>query len=261
MTYLLRVSKKPTFDAHEQSQFPFCVRSIQAFDNVDLSAQVTFFVGENGSGKSTLLEALAYLTEIVNIGYTSVALDPTLVAQRDFGNCLRLAWSKRTRQGFFLRAEDFLGYLRGQARDQARERREVHEVQPLVDARTLLGFDDSKHIDEIAGEPRLRALDRRSHGESFLDLFETRVNAAGLYLLDEPEAPLSPARQKDLLALITKRASAGAQFIIATHSPILLAISNARIFEFSNGGVQPTTYDHAPSVRTMREFLCSASCT
>lgn len=134
-----------------------------------INAPVTLFVGENGSGKSTLLEGIAAAAELRAIGGSEIALDDSLAPQRNLGAALRLSWSVRSRQGFFLRAEDFFGHLRRQARNEVR-----------------------RHHDERDAARYVGMYDARSHGESFMDLFTTSVRPGRLYLLDEPEAPLSP---------------------------------------------------------------------
>ena len=112
-----------------------------------------------------------------------------------------------------------------------------------------------EHVDERGAERFLARFDARSHGESFLDLFTGRVNPGGLYLLDEPETPLSPQRQIALLGLIIDAAGQGAQFIIATHSPILLACPDARIITFDTNPISDASYEDLEHVRVTRDFL------
>lgn len=234
--------------------FPFSVPTISTLPTLDVNVPVTLFVGENGSGKSTLLEGIAAAAELPSLGVTEVAFDNTLTQQRRLGAALRLAWRPRSRQGFFLRAEDFFGHLRSQARTEARLDREKAELRgtvPVESSDALGGL----HPDEHEAERYIGRYDSRSHGESFLDLFTTRVRSRGLYLLDEPEAPLSPKRQLTLLALVIRAAETGAQFIIATHSPILLACPGARIFSFDAPPIHEVAYDDLEHVTVMRDFL------
>jgi len=168
---------------------------------------------------------------------------------------LRLSWSTRRHRGFFLRAEDFFGYLRMQARTDARILREKAEFRGER-------FDHEGpssggiHLDEVNAVRHLPKFDGRSHGESFLELFERRVERhRGLYLLDEPETPLSPKRQLALLKLIIERSEEGAQFVIATHSPILLACPGARIYSFDGPPIHEVEYDTLEHVTVMRDFL------
>ena len=224
-----------------------------------MRAPVTLFVGENGSGKSTLLEGIAAAAELPAIGGNQIEFDDSLAPQRLLGAALRLSWSRRSRQGFFLRAEDFFGWLGRQARDDARIARELRESAQLRRTGSVVTPEpvegSSIHPDEREAAKFVARWDARSHGESFMDLFTTRVRPGGLYLLDEPEAPLSPMRQLSLLALIIEAAEAGAQFVIATHSPILLACPGARIYSFDHPPVAKVSYADLEHVTVMRDFL------
>ena len=255
MAHLTLVTRKSAAPAPDE--FPFSVPAIRSLARLDLSAPVTFFVGENGSGKSTLLEGIAAAAELPTLGSDEVALDRTLGVQRALAATLRLAWTKRTRRGFFLRAEDFFGYLRRLARQDARAVRE--EIEARL-GRPLPGREDDihsgAHADEVAAERHMQSYDARSHGESFLELFQQRVRE-GLYLLDEPEAPLSPQRQLALLAVLADGVRDGAQFVIATHSPILLAFPGARIDSFDSAPVQEVAYEELEHVTLTRDFLAA----
>jgi predicted ATPase len=256
MAHLTRVSWKPNAEAVRASAaFPFTVPAVRTLDTLDLDAPVTFFVGENGSGKSTLLEALAVAAALPSIGSDEAVDDASLGGPRALADALRLAWTKRMRRGFFLRAEDFFGFLRRQARNTARVMREERERQQRAPGDRLDWSVDAGA--EEPGERRiLSTLDARSHGESFLELFAARLGD-GLYLLDEPEAPLSPQRQLTLLAMLGDAVQTGAQFIVATHSPILLAFPGARIYDFDATPIQATRYDALPHVTLTRDFLAA----
>jgi predicted ATPase len=252
---LLRLSLKQLPD--EGTPYPFSVPQIRTLPVLDVNVPVTFFVGENGSGKSTLLEGIAVAAELPAMGGTrDVALDPTLEHARRLGAALRLAWTRRSRQGFFLRAEDFFGRLKSLARDDARSWREkVETLRGLrADAPRVI-TSDASHPDEHDAGAFLGKYDARSHGESFMDLFTDRIKPGGLYLLDEPESPLSPRRQIALLDALARTSRAGAQFIIATHSPILLACPGARIHSFDQCPIAHVTYDQLEHVAVTRDFL------
>jgi len=222
---------------------------------------VTFFVGENGSGKSTLLEGIAAAARLSTVGSAEVQQDDTLEAQRRLGKALRLSWAKRTTRGFFLRAEDFFGFTKRLARMRAELIVEMREAAALYKAggrsQTALGLKQGPLQASIAElEKRYGAqLDANSHGESFLKLFQSRFVPGGLYLLDEPEAPLSPQSQLALLAMIGDMVAQDAQFIIATHSPLLLAFPDAQIYTFDRMPVQVVAYDDLDHVRITRDFL------
>ncbi len=239
--------------------FPFHVPSFQALESLDLSSPVTFFVGENGSGKSTMLEALAAATSLPTVGSQSAARDPSLEAQRRLSKCLRLSWTKRTHKGFFLRAEDFFGFARSISEMRVRFKHEAEEMaekfkdhSPM--ARMLAQGPARKSVAQL--EERYGAdLDANSHGESFLKLFQSRFVPGGLYLLDEPEAALSPQSQLALIAMLRDMVDQESQFIIATHSPILMAIPGATIYSFDERPVDRVAYDQLESVTLMRDFL------
>ena len=222
--FLLRVSLK-----HEQvvdaSAYPFVAPAVRALDGLTL-ASVTYFVGENGSGKSTLLEAIAVAAGFNAEGGTSNFAFSTRATESPLHGCIRLARSeRRPRTGFFLRAESF------------------YNVASEIDR---LGVGDS-----YGG----RSLHEMSHGESFLALMQHRFGGAGLYILDEPEAALSPARQLAFLRRLHDLVRQGSQFLIATHSPIVLAYPTATIYRLDDQGLSETSYDALEHVTLTRDFL------
>ncbi len=241
--------------------FPFSVPAIGTLKSLDVHAAVTFFVGENGSGKSTLLEGIAAAAKLPAVGSNEVERDDTLEAQRKLGRALRLSWSKRATRGFFLRAEDFFGFLKRMARLKAELMQEMIEAAQQYRAGgrspTALGLKQGPLAASLAEmEKRYGAqLDATSHGESFLKLFQSRFVPGGLYLLDEPEAPLSPQSQLALLAMLGEMVAQRAQFIIATHSPLLLAFPGARIYDFDVTPVKLVAYEELDHVRITRDFL------
>jgi len=220
---------------------------------------VTFLVGENGSGKSTLLETLACAVGSITVGAEPVNRDPSLAPMRSLAQYLRLVWQKRTRKGFYLRAEDFFGFARRIGQIQNGLREDLAAVDEEYQGRS----DYAKSLAKMPYRGELGALQRsygagldsRSHGESFLQLFQARFVPGGLYLLDEPEAPLSPVRQLSLLAILKKMVAEQAQFIIATHSPILMAYPGAGILNFEDGKIHPDVYENLDHVNLTRDFL------
>lgn len=240
-------------DGAPEDGFPFSVSVVRALRGRELEfpTAVTFLVGENGSGKSTLLEGIACAAGSIAVGAQSVDRDPTLTAARALAEQLRLVWTKKVRQGFFLRAEDFFGYVKAMDElDQANaaEMRAVMRGEPRPEP--LPGFEQRPW--QGGGRDQH---DQRSHGEAFLALFGQRVRGEGLYLLDEPEAPLSPQRQLALLAMVIEASQAGAQFVIATHSPILMAVPEATIYAFDDGVPTETAWDDLEHVQLTRGFL------
>lgn len=239
--------------------FPFSVPVIRSLETIELPTPVTFFVGENGSGKSTVLEAIAAAARLPAIGSADLDADATLDAQRELAHALALTWSRKTPRGFFLRAEDFFGFtkristMRGELLARIAEL-EVEYVDRSSYAKGLaMGPARASLVDM---ERRYGVdLDANSHGQSFLRLFRSRFVPDGLYLLDEPEAPLSPQSQLGLMVMMQDMLADGAQFIVATHSPILLAFPGATIYSFDEAPAAVVPYDELEHVLLTREFL------
>jgi predicted ATPase len=240
-------------------KFPFDVPVIRALDTLEFTQPVTILVGDNGSGKSTLLEAIAAAARLPAAGSDHLERDPSLVAARELGDALKLVWSKRTGRGLFLRAEDFFGFARRMARLRQEFEQDLSNLDDEYAGRSdyARGLASMPYNREIYDMQRAygESLDVYSHGESFLVFFQARFVPEGLYLLDEPEAPLSPLRQLALLALLKDMVAQGAQFILATHSPILMACPDAAILSFDDGAIRPAAYADLEHVRLMRDFL------
>ena len=243
----------------EAGAFPFTVPAIRTLETLRLPGPVTFFVGENGSGKSTLLEAIAAAARLPAVGSADLDADATLGAQRSLGDALRLVWSRRTSRGFFLRAEDFFGFAKrlSQMRSELLLRLEELESEYADRSDWAKGLAMGPVHTSLAELERRYGvdLDANSHGQSFLRLFQSRLVPGGLYLLDEPEAPLSSQSQLGLIAMIADMVAQDAQFIIATHSPILMAYPGATIVSFDEVPVSVVEYGSLESVRLVREFL------
>ena len=243
-------------------RFPFCVPTIASMTSLALDAPVVCFVGENGSGKSTLLEAIAIAASLPSAGSAGRAKDdPTLVDQLWLSRALKLVWRTRNNRGLFLRAEDFFGFQQLLKRERAEfaatlERMDEEYADRTDYAKTLaMGPLKSSMADmdrRYGADP-----DARSHGEAFLNFFQERLVPKGLYLLDEPEAALSPQRQLTLLAMMFDLVAVGAQFIIATHSPLLLAFPNARIYSFDESPIEQIEWEQTEHVRLTRDFLAN----
>ena len=257
MPHLLRVAlRRPPADA---AAFPFSVPAIRTLEPLDLSARMTFFVGENGSGKSTLLEGIAAAARLPAVGANDLDRDVTLAAQRSLADALHLTWKKRTHRGFFLRAEDFFGFQRRLSVERA-------DFERYLAALDEQYKDRSGYAKGLAALPVLRSLhemeqrygrdpDARSHGQAFINLFQQRFVPGGLYLMDEPEAPLSPQNQLGLVAVLLEMVEQDAQFVIATHSPILLAFPGAVIYSFDRVPVAAVAYGDLDHVTLTRDFL------
>jgi predicted ATPase len=219
------------------SDHPY-LQGIPSFNNgiqLNLQKNVTFFVGENGSGKSTLLEGIAERCEFSlrggnrnhnhNIGHRFVGYESAMAPY------LQLSWNpRRISEGFFMRAESFFNFA------------------SYIDE---LAKDDSRILNAYGG----KSLHAQSHGESFLSLFNNQFES-GIYILDEPEAALSPARILAFMAVINQLESSGrAQFLIATHSPILICYPGAAIFQFDENGIHETDYESTEHFSLTKSFL------
>jgi predicted ATPase len=239
--------------------FPFSLPVVSAWQPLEFRSPVTILVGENGSGKSTVVEALAVAAEMVTVGSGSAHRDPTLDHVKELAKWFKLVWNKRTRKGFFLRAEDFFGYIKQQNQTRQQMKQELDRVDEEYRGRSkqAQGLARMPFASELNAMERRygEGLDAKSHGESFLALFQARFVPGGVYLLDEPEAPLSPLRQLALLSAIKEMVDQDAQFIIATHSPILMAYPGAEILSFDELPIQPVNYESLEHVNLMRDFL------
>ena len=247
------------YNERESSSFPFTLEIVRSLKELEFNSPVTFFVGENGSGKSTVIEALACAIGSITVGNESVKTDRSLSAVRKLTQYMRLSWQKRTHKGFFLRAEDFFSYAKNmrQMQEQLQEEmeargKEAGKRSKLAAALTRLPYAGQiSAIKQRYGE----GLDARSHGEGFMALFQTRFVPGGLYLLDEPEAALSPTRQLTFIAALKQMVEEDSQFIIATHSPIILAFPDATILSFDGGTIQQVQYEQLEHVNLTRDFL------
>ncbi len=238
---------------------PWSLPLLRSTRAIDLDPRMTLLVGENGSGKSTLLEALALAVDVPTAGAHDLTRDPTLDALRPFAAALRLSWTARSRRGLFLRAEDYFGYVQRHRAQQAELRAEAERV--AHESADVFELERERRMAPFLGPARAADaryggdLDARSHGESFLAFFKARLRGGGLYLLDEPEAALSPLRQLALVALLREATERGAQFVIATHAPILMAFPGATILQLADDGARPARFDDLDAVRTLRAFL------
>ena len=218
--------------------YPFTVPAIGALTELTIRSRVCFFAGENGSGKSTLLEAIAAHYGFGREGGNRSFRNDSTESNRSVDplvKALRLSFDRRTGEGFFLRAESF--------------------------------FNVASHIDELDKEPSSgppliksyggRSLHTRSHGETFFTLLDLKFRRNGLFLLDEPEAALSPQRQLSLLILIhdVLKDFKNAQFVISTHSPILLAFPKAQILSFDGATIREIAYEDSEPFQVVHSFL------
>lgn len=227
---------KINFDKNvDFNKYPFSLNIIKNLKTIEFPTQVTFFVGENGTGKSTILEAIANQAGFgaeggsKNINFKT-SQEKTYSGTQELSECFTLSWRKKPIFGYFFRAESF--------------------------------FNIANHIDKLAQEDQRayapyggKSLHEQSHGESFLSFFQNCLGD-GFFILDEPEAALSPERQLTLMCIINQICKkSNAQFIIATHSPILLAYPNATIYSCDSNNLQTIEYKNTSHYKVTKNFL------
>ncbi len=223
--YLLHASFRP--DAQiDYDAYPFNIPAVRDLDQIAFHPNVTFFVGENGSGKSTVMEALALGLGFGSEGGTQNVQFKTADSTSPLHEALRLARGvPKPRDAYFLRAESFFN--------------------------VATYMDDTGYLAGYGG----RSLHQQSHGESFMAVLLNKLRGDGIYLMDEPEAALSPSRQLAALTAIHQLVEASSQFVIATHSPILLAYPHAKIIQFDKSGVSEVAFEDTEHFSITRDFL------
>lgn len=221
--FLRRVVNLP--EKFDPTRYPFSIPALSRGIDLSFRSTVTFLVGENGSGKSTLLEALAECCGFSPEGGNRDHQRATLADRSELAQALRLSWQPKVTEGFFLRAESF--------------------------------FNFATYIEQVSNLAAYggKSLHEQSHGESFLALFNNRFEQ-GIYILDEPEAALSPQRQLSFLRIIHDlETPRHAQFIIATHSPIILSYPGAVLFNLDDEGIREIAYRDTEHYIVTRDFL------
>lgn len=244
--------------SHDHAGYPWNVPVVNSLDVLEFRAAVTFFVGDNASGKSTILEAIAAGLRATAVGSNDVDRDGTLQAARLLAAEMRFERRNQPRTRMFFRAGDIFGFIQRLSRTM----HDLGDIEEEFRRKFKAGSTGQRlamgtvRAQRLALESRYgKEPDSRSHGELFLTLLASRLTPKGLYLIDEPEAPLSPRGQLQLIALIMDRVRAGCQFIIATHSPMLLALTGANIYLFENGRISPSVYEELEHVKLVKSFL------
>ncbi len=214
----------------DTSSYPFTLPAVRAMESIEFHPKVTYLVGENGTGKSTLLEAFAVACGFNPEGGTRHTRFETAAATSPLGRVVRVARRQQALDGFFLRAESFFN-LASTLDEIAKQ-----------DGRTLAAYGGT-------------SLHEMSHGQSFLAVILNRFGDGGLFFLDEPEAALSLQSSLALLRTIHDLTAGGSQFVIATHSPIVLAYPEATIYRCDEDGVEPVAYEETEQYTLTKSFL------
>ena len=233
LPYLREISLKR--DQIERfDRYPFSIPAVRELDQIEFAREVTFFVGENGSGKSTLIEGIAVALGFNAEGGTKNFQFGTRPSHSSLHQYLLAVKSfRKPRDGFFLRAESYFN------------------VATNIEQLDEEPFGGPPVINSYGGV----SLHEQSHGESFLSLLLHRFGGSGLYLLDEPEAALSPTRQLTVLSRMRQLVEDSSQFIIATHSPILLAYPGALIYQINGSGISRVKYEDTEHYAVTKAFL------
>jgi len=228
--YIRSVALEGEYDC---SDYPFSLKVIKGFKQLDLHPKVTYIIGENGSGKSTLLEAIAIAYGFNPEGGTRNLSFETSASHSILHDYMRLVKGIRApKDGFFLRAESF------------------YNVASHIDAIDRYGGLGRPIIESYGGV----SLHKQSHGESFMSLMVHRFGGHGVYILDEPEAALSPTRQLAMLSRMHELIEEGSQFIIATHSPIVMGYPEAAIY-LVDDGMKQVDYEETEHYQVMKQFM------
>ena len=248
--------KSISLDTPRQHPFPYNIPAVKFAKQLSLESAVTIFVGDNGCGKSTLLETIALSLDLPLIG-GHIKRHAGFEAATSLQDDLHIEWKRQTAKGFFFRAEDFSDFVNAVERENDRINADLSDLQGNVDEQIIRQMRDSMNYS--LSEMRRQYGDNMqafSHGEAYLTILQTRIQDKGIYLLDEPEAALSPLKQLSLIAFLLEVIKSGnAQFILATHSPILMGIPGAILFEILENGMQQVNYKETDHYRITKNFL------
>lgn len=244
--------------AVDAEAYPLSLPQIAAIERLSFDAPVTLIAGDNGSGKTTLMEIVAALTNAVRIGNDSaerrVSKD-ILIASRAF----RLEFLQKPRLSFFFLAEDFTRYIDAREERMRIERADLERIEREYTGRSSYAkrLAAMPHVSSLHAMKNMytKELAEQSHSEGYIDFFGSRLKPHGLYLMDEPEGALSYYNQFVLMNMIADAVKNDCQFIVSTHSPVLLAYPGALLYAFIDGSIQETEYDRLENVSFLKSFL------
>jgi predicted ATPase len=245
-----------TIAAEKEHPFPYDIPAVRFAKDINLDCSVNFFIGDNGTGKSTLLETIAYRLQLPHIDGSSYRKDSFQAAEKLVPH-LQISWNMKRPIGFFFRAEDFGDYLNSVDRTNWKLHGQLDSLHGEVPADVIEEMKRNAnyqihHMRQNYGQE----LQSFSHGEAYLQIMQEKIKDRGIFLLDEPEAALSPAKQLSLIYFIRQHLSANqSQFIIATHSPILMAYPGANLYEITETGMRPTAVEDTEHYSITKGFL------
>jgi predicted ATPase len=246
-----------SFNTRKTNRFPLSLPVFHKPFQLSFSKPVIIIAGDNGCGKSTLLEAIAYKLKLPTIGSHSTITDETFAPARELFDLITIHWKNKTPNGMFFRAEDYIGFVRsinGLKNDLNNDIKEMEEHIRGEGLKLAQGALRSQ-INELDSRYNGK-LEQKSHGEGFLQIITSRIINNGVYVLDEPEASLSPMKQLSLISLLMHSAEeTDAQFIIATHSPVLMGIPNSEIYFINDKGIKTVNYEDTEHYQIYKSFL------
>lgn len=250
--------KRLSFKEFDSNNYPFNIPCIKNIEELDLSNKITIFVGDNGSGKSTLLKAIAYYNNSINVSSSDIN-SSYYKEVKELAGKMKLVYDYKTRAGFFFSGEEFITYINNLKKMKEELKEDLKRIDIEYKDKSLFAKNQAR----MASAGQLHAMNNsydgelkeKSHGEGFLAFFKERMHQNGIYLLDEPETPLSAVNQYQLLVMITDLVASGSQVIIATHSPILMALKDAKIYNFTENNIEAIDFEEIESVSFTKHFL------
>lgn len=240
--------KKVRFIKEEETSFPYHLNIFN--QDISFTSPITVLIGENGCGKSTLLELIKDACSLYQIGKP---LNKHSQVKTD------VSYTLNKPRGFYFSSEDFTTYIHELEEEKAQSRASIDEINLTYKDRSVFAKQQAlsphkKTISEI-NHLHERNLNESSHGEAYLAFFKSRMRSKHLILLDEPETPLSFENQLALLYIVKDSIEQGSQFIIATHSPVIMSYPGAQIIEFTDSGLKEVSYEDIKQVKMLKDFL------